>query len=151
MLYLFLLFIAVVLILGMIPSLVSEDKIHNLIEKWYLYEKTNLDIIHEELHKKQNLVQKTINDGSPVTNSHSIYYFTVPVTITFNINSTYMSGKIRKRFYHVDTLTIFALHGDIECKVECGMDSKSVFIFEDTHKVNLLIEPEEVDSEWNLL
>ncbi|RAP49171.1 MAG: hypothetical protein BZ138_08175 [Methanosphaera sp. rholeuAM270] len=146
MLYLFLFMVALILVLGMIPSFVSEDKLHDLVVRWYLSEKTNLDIIHDELHKKQSLIQKSVNDCKSISNCHSIYYFAEPVTIMFDIGSTYDGGATNKKFIHVDTLTLFALHGDIECRVESGTESKSVFIFEETHKLKISIESENCDG-----
>ena len=145
MIYIFLLFILIIVVIGLIPSIISEDKLHNIVANLYLYEKTNLDILHEEVHSKKNLIQRTLHNGTSLENSHSMYYFAHPVVITFDIDSSYRGGKTKKKFHNVDALTIFALHGDIECRVESGTDSKSVFIFEDTHKLKVNIESEAED------
>ncbi len=139
--------LAVFLVLGLIPSLVSEEKLHEWVTKLYLAEKTNLDKIYEELDKKNYLLEDYyISDCRNLSNCNSVYYFVEPVTITFDIDSPYSDCQTYKEFHHVDTLNIFAIQGDIECQVKSEDRSKSIFLFSDTHKLKFKIESEEVED-----
>ena len=143
----FFLLLFLLLIIGLIPSLISEDKLHELISKIYLSNQTNLDKIYDELNNKNFLIQDYfVNDCRTITNCNSVYYFVEPVTVTFDIDSPYTNCQTYKEFHDVDTLTLFALNGDIECQVSNREKSKSIFIFDDAHKLKFKIESEKEDD-----
>lgn len=140
----FLILLLFFIIIGLIPSLVSEEKLHELISKLYLSEESNLDKIYKELDDKKYLIKDFyINECNTLSNCNSIYYFVEPVTVIFDIDSPYSNCQTYKEFHNVDTLTLFALNGDIECQVSNRLNSKSVFIFGDTHKLKFKIQSDD--------
>lgn len=148
MIYIFFCIILIIMAMGLIPSFVSEEKLHELITKMYLSEKTNLDKIYEELDNKNYLINDYfVSDCRSLTNCNSVYYFVEPVTVKFDIDSAYSGCQTYKEFHDVKTLTVFALSGDIECQVSNDEKSKSIFIFDDTHKLKFKIESENYDDD----
>lgn len=142
--YMFFILLLLFMLLGLIPSIVSEEKLHEWVTKLYLSEKTNLDRIYEEFDRKNYLVKDFyISDCRSLTNCNCMYYFVEPVTVTFDIDSPYTDCQTFKEFHNVDCLNLYALEGDIECQVKSGDKSKSVFLFCDTHKLKFKIESEE--------
>lgn len=144
----FLLIIFLFLIIGLIPSLVSEEKLHEIVTKLYLTDKSNLDRIYDELDKKNYLIEDYfVSDCTNLYNCNSTYYFVEPVRITFDIDSPYSDCKTYKEFQNIEMLNLFALDGDIECQVKNGERSKSVFLFDDTHKLKFKIESEKIEDD----
>lgn len=144
--HIFLTVFVMVMILGLIPSVVSEEWLHNFITRIYLSDKSNLDRIYEELDSKSYLVEDYfVMDYKSLTNCHSVYYFVEPVTVTFDIDSVYKGGTVSKEYHDVVVLTLFLVDGDIECQVgnRDNNFSKSVFIFDDTHKLEFSISSED--------
>lgn len=144
MITLFLILLLVFLIIGLIPSLISEEKLHKIITKLYLSEESNLDKIYKELDDKKYLIEDFyVNECNTLSNCNSVYYFVEPVTVIFDIDSPYSKCQTYKEFRSVTTLTLFALNGDIECQVSNSTNSKSVFIFDDTHKLKFKIQSDD--------
>ncbi len=144
----FFIVLGLVLLIGLIPSIVSEERLHEIVTKLYLSEQSNLDKIYNELDKKNYLINDYfVNDCRTLTNCNSVYYFVEPVKVIFDIDSPYTGCQTYKEFRDVDTLTLFALNGDIECQVSNGDKSKSIFIFDDTHKLKFKIESEDYDED----
>lgn len=142
MMEIFLLLFVIIMLLGLIPSVVSEDRLHEWVTKLYLSEKTNLDKIYEELDNKKYLIEDFfISDCQNLNNCNSTYYFVEPVKVTFDIDSPYTNCQTYKEFINITSLNIFALDGDVECQVKSETNSKSVFLFDDTHKLKFKIEP----------
>ena len=143
----FLLFVLALLAFGLIPSLVSEEKLHEIVTRLYLSNKTNLDKIYDELNEKNYLIEECyVGEGTNMENCNSTYYFVEPVQVTFDIDSPYSNCRTYKEFRDVELLNLFALHGDIECQVKSKDRSKSVFLFENTHKLKFKIESEDTDD-----
>jgi len=132
----------VLLIIGILPSLVSEEKLHQYIHNVYHDKKTNLDVIFEEIHKKQYLIRKQIVNGDTTgtINSNSTYYFVEPVTLIFDIDSKFENCSTYKEYDEVDSMTVLSWGGDIECHIIKGSSSKSVFLFADTHRLKFKIK-----------
>lgn len=144
MINVFFIILVLVLLIGLIPSLVSEEKLHEIITKLYLSERTNLDKIYDELNDKNYLIEDYFaGECSTLTNCNSTYYFVEPVKIIFDIDSPYNNCQTFKEFHNINSLNLFALNGDIECQVESKERSKSVFLFQDTHKLKFKIESED--------
>lgn len=143
--YVFLLGFVVVMFLGLIPSLVSEERLHDLVTRLYLSDKSNLDRIYEELDAKNFLVEDYfVNDYQSLTNCTCVYYFVEPVTVVFDIDSSYTGCQTVKEYHRVVVLTVFALNGDIECQVtDVDNGNNSVFLFDDTHRLKFCIVSEE--------
>lgn len=140
MMFEFFLLLGIILVLGLIPSLVPEEKLHKLVTNLYISERSNLDVIRDELDDKRDFVrQSRVNECYSLTNCTSTYSFVHPVGVLFSIYSSYTHGWVYKEYVDVDSLTLYARDGDIECRVWSGSWSKSVFLFEDTHRVEFEI------------
>lgn len=138
---LFLIAVAVILIIGLIPSIISEEKLHKIVSKLYLTDKTNLEELYDELDNKNHLIEDYyISDCQNLSNCNSTYYFVEPVTMIFDIDSPYSNCRTYKIFSNVSILNLFALDGDVECQVKSGETNKSIFLFNDTHKLKFKIE-----------
>ena len=145
--WLFLGVLIFLLAIGLIPSVVSEERLHNLIYDIYHDKKSNLDIVLSELNKKNYLIKKEIVDENTeytLGNCNSSYFFVEPVTIIFDIDSKFNSCSTYKEFHDITILSVFSLNGDMECRVMSENRGKSVFLFSDTHRLQFTIKIEEL-------